>query len=217
MISERHIKIEKSARFCVLEPIGETKAILFAMHGYRQLAPYFIKSFQVLADRGVKVIAPEGLHRFYIEGYSGRVGASWMTKEDRESDISDYVAYLSSLYNALSNEIAELPVHLLGFSQGGPTACRWLASSDIDFKSLTLYATVFPNDFDFEIHKYRLTNMNLAIAFGDTDQFANEQTIAEKMRWLKSKGLEPDMQRFQGGHVILPEVLEQLWNNVNPD
>ena len=215
MISERHITIEKSARFCVLEPKSEPKAILFAIHGYRQLAPFFIQSFQVLADSGIKVIAPEGLHRFYIEGYSGRVGASWMTKEDRDTDIEDYVGYLNTLYQSLKDEIGGLPVHLLGFSQGGPTACRWLAASNIDFKSLWLYATVFPNDFDFVINQDRLEQMNLAMAFGDSDQFANEKTISEKMMWLKSKGLEPRMERFVGGHVILPEVLLRLWEDVN--
>lgn len=138
-----------------------------------------------------------------------------MTKEERDTDIEDYVGYLNTLYQSLKDEIGGLPVHLLGFSQGGPTACRWLAASNIDFKSLWLYATVFPNDFDFVINQDRLEQMNLAMAFGDSDQFANEKTISEKMMWLKSKGLEPRMERFVGGHVILPEVLLRLWEDVN--
>jgi len=160
------------------------------------------------------VIAPEGLHRFYVEGYSGRVGASWMTKEDRESDIEDYVAYLNTLYTSLLSEIENIPVHLLGFSQGGPTACRWLAGSAIPFQSLILYATVFPNDFDFTVNRERLNQLSVQIAFGDKDMFASEETISEKMEWLTSKGISPCLQIFEGGHEIKYEVLQRVWREV---
>ena len=213
MITQRHITIEKTARYCILTPEVKPKSVLFAIHGYGQLAPFFIKQFQVLADLGVLIIAPEGLHRFYTEGYSGRVGASWMTKEDRESDIYDYVKYLNTLYESLEHEIGALPIHLLGFSQGGPTACRWLAGSDIPFKSLLLYATVFPNDFDFTINKERLEAMIVQIAFGDDDMFASEETITEKMQWLESKGIDLSLKRFTGGHELKPHVLHEIWEN----
>ena len=214
MITEHHIKVERTARYCILAPTEKPKAILFAIHGYRQLAPFFIKQFQILANQGVLVIAPEGLHRFYVEGYSGRVGASWMTKEDRESDIEDYVAYLNTLYTSLLSEIENIPVHLLGFSQGGPTACRWLAGSAIPFQSLILYATVFPNDFDFTVNRERLNQLSVQIAFGDKDMFASEETISEKMEWLTSKGISPCLQRFEGGHEIKYEVLQRVWREV---
>ena len=211
MISEHQFPVTKSARYFVLEPSNEPVAVLYALHGYRQLAPFFIKQFQVLADHGVRVIAPEGLHRFYINGYSGRVGASWMTKEDRATDIKDYLNYLNSLHDPLSKEWSDLPVHLLGFSQGGATACRWLASNDIPFKSLILYASVFPNDFDFDVNQSRLATINQVIAFGDDDQFATEEVIEEKMSWLKSKNVLPKLIRFVGGHEIKDAVLLDLY------
>ena len=212
MIEKHEITVDKTARYYMLEPKGEPRAVVFAIHGYRQQAQFFIKQFQVLANTGVRVVAPEGLHRFYIEGYSGRVGASWMTKEDRETDITDYLAYLNRLYGALKPNIGELPVHLLGFSQGGATACRWLGASDIPFKSLLLYASVFPNDFDFNLHRNRLSNVKQAIAFGDTDQFASEEIISQKMSWLESKNVSPTMIRYSGGHEIYDSVLRDMWD-----
>ncbi|MEZ4722242.1 MAG: hypothetical protein R2813_10245 [Flavobacteriales bacterium] len=217
MISEHHIEIRKSARYFVLEPEKETVAILYAIHGYRQLGQYFTKQFQALADLGVKVVAPEGLHRFYIEGYSGRVGASWMTKEDRLTDIKDYVGYLNQLHHQLSPSFGNLPIHLLGFSQGGPTACRWLAGSEVDFASLMLYATVFPNDFDFDANQSRMKSIPTTIAFGDSDQFAPEETIAEKMNWLSMKGMNANLIRFRGGHEIFADVLCQWWQSIQND
>lgn len=216
MTEQHDITVEKTARYYTLRPSdGNITSVWFVMHGYRQLAPYFIQHFQPIADKGTLIIAPEGLHRFYIEGYSGRVGASWMTREDRESDIHDYVAFLNRLYERLEPEISHLPIHLLGFSQGGPTACRWLSGSNIRFRSLMLYATVFPNDFDFAGHRDQLEQIPSIIAFGDSDQFAPEDTIREKMSWLEGKGLTPKLIRFKGGHEVLDEVLNRLFTEVS--
>jgi len=213
-LQSHNISVQKTASYYTLRPEGEVKAVVFALHGYRQLARYFAPLFQPLVDQGALIIVPEALNRFYIEGYSGRVGASWMTKEDRETDIQDYVRYLNTLYEEVSAELSDLPIHLLGFSQGGPTACRWLAGSNIPFKSLMLYATVFPNDFDFTIHGDRLNALKCVMAFGDQDQFASEATIEEKMKWLKSKNFEFDVVRFIGGHDIQADVLSEIWKKV---
>ena len=37
------------------------------MHGYGQLAEYFIRKFNVLEEQNICVIAPEGFSRFYLE------------------------------------------------------------------------------------------------------------------------------------------------------
>lgn len=210
----KRIEVRKTARYAILKPEGEVKAVLYALHGYRQLVSYFIASFQVLADQGVMVIAPEGLNRFYVEGYSGQVGATWMTKEDREDDIQDYLAYLDQLHADVFSKWSHLPFHLLGFSQGGATASRWLSHSEANFESFTLYASVFPNDFDFPAMKSRLDGMALTICFGDQDRFADEATIAKKMDWLKSYNYAPELLRFEGQHKIYPEVLKQLWKGI---
>lgn len=212
---EHHLTVQKTARYYSLEPPdGVVKSVWFVIHGYRQLAKYFIRHFAPVAEQGVLVIAPEGLHRFYIEGYSGRVGASWMTREDRETDIGDYVAYLNNLYSVIQSRTGVVPVHLLGFSQGGPTACRWLAGSEIPFRSLMLYATVFPDDFDFEANKERLRGVKCLAAFGDNDPFASEEVIRQKMAWMHSRGIVPGLHRFRGGHDIVEDVLLRFKDEV---
>ncbi|NQV52134.1 MAG: phospholipase [Flavobacteriales bacterium] len=209
---EHTLKVQKTARFYTLEPMGEHRADLLAIHGYRQLGKYFIHQFSALTKLGVRVIVPEGLHRFYIDGYSGRVGASWMTKEDRLSDIDDYIAYLSRLYESM--ELGKVPLHILGFSQGGPTACRWLASTEVAISSLILHSTVFPNDFDFEGQRDRLREIPSFAIFGDDDPFASEATIQEKMAWMEAKGIAPVLLRFKGGHVIHINSMMLIFNRL---
>ncbi|GAB4383629.1 MAG: esterase [Salibacteraceae bacterium] len=211
----RNFETRKTARIGILRPDGKPVAALIALHGYRQLVTYFAPKFQVLADRGVLVIAPEALNRFYIEGYSGRVGATWMTREERDAEINDYLKYLHSVFSAFEDELDGLPVHLLGFSQGGATACRWFADSDIHFASLLLYASVFPNDFDFETQASRLSKVPCVMAFGDEDVFAPEHIIQQKLEWVRSKGIEPELLRFKGGHELHDRVLLAMWDKIN--
>ena len=215
-IEKEDFVTQRTARVYRLKACTEqTKGIIFAVHGYRQLGYYFLRKFQPLAELGYEVIAPEGLNRFYIEGYSGRVGASWMTKEERETDIKDYLAYLNGLLSQVRNEWPDLPFHLIGFSQGGATASRWLASNDFPWKSFLLYASVFPNDFDFEGQQVRLKTIPSLMAFGDSDQFANEETIQQKMDWLASKGIQPELHRFAGGHDVYKTVLIDIAKKLN--
>lgn len=75
-------------------------------------------------------MAPEALNRFYLEGFAGRVGATWMTKEERLQEIDDYVNYLNQLYKTIlaNTDTSEITVNILGFSQGVATVCRWIAN-----------------------------------------------------------------------------------------
>ena len=76
----------KTFRYHILNEGTNAKKVLYVLHGYGQLAEFFVRKFRELGDEYL-IVAPEGMHRFYLQGSSGRVGASWMTKEDREQDI----------------------------------------------------------------------------------------------------------------------------------
>ena len=60
----------------------------------------FLGYCQALEDESRVLVAPEGLSRFYVNATHGLVGASWMTREDRQHEIDDYVGYLDAIYNS---------------------------------------------------------------------------------------------------------------------
>src|SRR3989442_12895857 len=81
--------------------------------------------------RGRLLVAPEGLSRFYVREMSEpvadrKVGASWMTREDRLQGIPDYVRYLDAVDAAVWGGVARSrpPGTVRGFLQGPPTPCR---------------------------------------------------------------------------------------------
>ena len=88
--------LQKHFRYYLSENYSHKKKLLIALHGYGQLAQYFAKKFDQLPE-DYALLVPEGMHRFYLQGSSGRVGASWMTKDGREFDIEDNLNYLNQL------------------------------------------------------------------------------------------------------------------------
>ena len=80
-VHEHSIKVENTAHYVSLGELNrETKEIWIVCHGYGQLAKFFIRKFKILQKESVYIVAPQGFHKFYLKGFSGRVGASWMTK-----------------------------------------------------------------------------------------------------------------------------------------
>ncbi len=95
-----HLPVGRTARYYTLGPIGAaTRQVWFACHGYGQLAERFLQRFEPLDDGAHLIVAPEGLSRFYLSDNprERRVGATWMTREDRLNEIADYVRYLDTL------------------------------------------------------------------------------------------------------------------------
>ena len=130
---ERHLEVVRTARHWVLgEGAARSGEVWFVLHGYQQLARRFLERFEGLADGTRVIVAPEALSRFYKDQTPGRhgpespVGAAWMTREDREREIGDYVRYLDALADRVLGPLRPGPrVTVLGFSQGVATAARW--------------------------------------------------------------------------------------------
>lgn len=186
-----------------------TPALWMVCHGYGQLAKYFIKHFQVLANAGHYVVAPEGLSRFYIQGFSGRVGASWMTSEERETDILNYVHYLSAVH-AKAFKGHPAPLNLLGFSQGAITISRWSLMAGQSFNELILWAGIFPSDFTMAASKQQqqLKGKKVSLVYGDGDPLINEEQKEEQLKLFNSLRVRPRVINFSGQHELNQEVLK---------
>ncbi|WP_017733171.1 alpha/beta hydrolase [Nafulsella turpanensis] len=211
---QQSIFTQFQARYFTLGKLNmQTPAVWLVCHGYGQLASYFIRHFQSLADAGHYVIAPEGLSRFYLEGFSGRVGATWMTKEDRQSDIDNYVRYLSAVYAAATKEHPSRPLHLLGFSQGVATISRWAALSGQAFKELVLWAGVFPPDLPVELSAAGLKDSRISIVYGTEDPYIKENHLQEQKQVFSKMGLQPSIISFPGKHEISGEILKTYFTH----
>jgi len=213
MASQIDISFQHHARYFVEGNQDTPKQVWFVLHGYGQLAEYFIRKFYPLVDgRNSLVVAPEGLSRFYLEGFSGRVGATWMTKEDRLRDIENYISYLNQVYNQVINKLGtkDVEITVLGFSQGAATATRWVLDQKIHFDQLVLWAGVFPDDMDLESGNHLLGNKKVRFVFGTKDPFLTEERIQSFKNMISKTLISPEILTFDGEHEIDQETLVKL-------
>lgn len=211
---EKHMVTQKTARvyYNTDKPSPRCKYVWICLHGYGQLAQYFSRNFTTLDPDEHWVVVPEGLSKMYLEGVYGRVGASWMTKEDRLTEIKDYMHYLDLLMAQVSKELEPLEVKpasvVLGFSQGAATACRWVLDGSITPDHLVLWSGIFPPD----LHLKPPFALPLRIwqLIGDADEYMNDDRWAENRGIIERIGLEADQIPFKGGHRMYPTVLQQL-------
>ncbi len=214
-MQELQVTFNFQARYFKLGEINQhTRAVWFVLHGYGQLAKYFLTKFKALTDHGVCVIAPEGLSRFYMEDVNtrnqtgnNRVGATWMTRENRLMDIDNYIMFLNTIYKTEIHSNPALPVTLLGFSQGAATASRWAVQNSIDYNRLILWSGIFPADMDFEKSKEILKIKQVCQVYGSKDPFLTDSRIGEMRRLSEKLGVKSDPLVFDGGHEIHEETL----------
>lgn len=211
-MKQHSIVVPKTARYFQLgECSPETRHVWFVCHGYGQLASYFLKKFEAIVAPDTVVIAPEGLHRFYTEGFSGRIGASWMTKEDRLDDIRDYVSLLSEVHKTIMQQLSHpVKVHVLGFSQGGATVTRWLSQANVNVDTLVLWCAFFPPDVTWEKHPH--TNTHIVLASDDV--FISKAEGEKQLQDLREAGVPFTSHQFEGKHTIDAVMLQQLAQRV---
>jgi len=212
-MNEFHIKTQKTARcFSLGSLISTTQYIWIVLHGYGYHAKYFLKKFEPLSTENTYIVAPEGLSRFYKEGFTGKVGASWMTKEDRLAEIEDYIIYLDKLYDQIFTTIDRTQITLvtLGFSQGGATLLRWLNNRKAKTDNLVLWGSKIPDDFDFEKDKDLFKNSMNYIMMGKSDPFLSYINIEEYMAHLQKFGISFNLNWYDGDHDILAQPLNTL-------
>jgi predicted esterase len=212
----RYLSVAKTARsYEIGEPRDQTREVWICCHGYGQPAGRFIRLLEPLASPDRIVIAPEGLHRYYLDppdrpAAERRVGATWMTRDDRDHDIFDYVRFLDEVCGTVLAAAPAARVVGLGFSQGAATIARWAAATEFPIARLVLWGAGLPPDLDWEHASPRLASMSLVFVIGDRDEYLTPERIHEHETWLGRHGIGFRMVRYQGGHVIEAGALREI-------
>lgn len=207
-----HLSVPRTARYITQGEIESASEVWFVLHGYSMLAASFLRWFEPAARPGRLLVAPEALSRAYVEEKgTRRVGASWMTKEDRDAEIEDYVRYLDLMADRVLAGVPGTPrIEIHGFSQGTATACRWVAFGHRTASRLVLWSGMVPPDLPLDRYGPDLTKSGLELAFGSRDHYITEADIDKEQARLARAGLTPRVHRFEGGHRIDGSILESL-------
>ena len=210
-MEERFIRVPRTARYHVLGRSEAAPELWIVLHGYGQLARYFLNNFVGLEQRAA-IVAPEGLSRYYLDADHARVGATWMTREDRLHEIDDHVAYLDALVSELARHAKPgAPIKVLGFSQGVATAARWAQLGNTHMARLVLWAGSLPPELDREaLVAWR--HMHVDLVLGDRDEYAKPEVLEATARRLEAAGVPHATHLFNGTHHLEPVLLARLLN-----
>jgi len=217
---EHHLTVPRSARYVVLgEPGPRVRTLWVALHGYGQLAARFARRCAPLAAEHALVAVPEALSRFYLDAPAGgshaaaRVGASWMTREDRLAEIGDHVAYLDLLVARLREECEGDPaVRVLGFSQGAATMARWLAFGETRVERAVAWGGLLPDDLDLAGLAGRLAGAPLTFVVGDADGHRTVEQVRAQADAVRASGVAVRVVTFAGGHALDAGTLAAVAN-----
>ena len=212
-MQEHHLTVPCTARYLTLGAASPTtREVWFVCHGYGQLASQFLSDCAILDDGLRYIVAPEGLSRYYTNHARREVGASWMTRHDRLAAIDDYVRYLDTLHDHVFSSIrrAGTTLTVLGFSQGGATAARWISLGSAVADRLVLWGELLPPDLDLEMAWGKLEDARLTFVIGKDDRYVDRDLLGALEEKLLDHEIPYETIEYGGGHWIDQEVLKTL-------
>jgi len=211
MIQENTFQTSRTARYFSRQTDPElVENVWILFHGYGQSAYHFLLHFEDFNPEKSLILAPEGLSKFYLKGFDGRVGASWMTKENREMEIQDQLHLVDNLLAQIDPK-GTIKLNLLGFSQGAAVACRWYQYTSKKVENLILWGAGLPIETDAKMaQKYNECSTTLVL--GTDDEFIKQERLVQYYQTLADLQFRHNVITYKGGHKIEKEGLTALKN-----
>ena len=210
-MSQTHwIPVAQEQRVDSLGALSEsTKHVWVGLHGYGQLVQFFARHFRSLVTEERAFVFPQGPHKFYLNGVHGRVGASWMTKDQRLVDIANQRIYLGFVFRWIKKQAPKATIHCIGFSQGVATIMRCIGHEDVQPSSLLAWAGSWPPDLD-KTNRATLEKLRFKACFGSQDDYITTEKQQEMIGYyLEKYNFEPLVSVYEGGHSFDAEKLAQ--------
>jgi predicted esterase len=205
----RSMVVSRHARIALVGDAQHATGAWLILHGHGMLAQGILHWFRRAERPHRLLVAPEALSRFYTEVNGSRtVGASWMTREDREQDLADVLNYLERAVDECIP--AQLPLEVHGFSQGVGVAARWVAHTARGIQRLVCWGGSFPEDVNGADLARVFLGRPVHLVIGESDAFVPVERIESDAGRLRHQGQPVAIHRFVGGHRIDDGILAAL-------
>ncbi|WP_040555790.1 alpha/beta hydrolase [Psychroflexus gondwanensis] len=193
---------------------NKTQNIWIACHGIGFLSKYFISYFEDLNPEENYIIAPQAPSKYYQTKAYKYIGASWLTKENRELDTENILNYLDALLTKESLP-TDKNIILMGFSQGVSVVTRWMAQRHITCDHLVLHSGSIPDEFDAQDFNY-LPELKTSIIYGSKDGYLTEEKIQTQLKIASTIFPNPaEILKFEGKHEMHKASLEKVASAIN--
>lgn len=211
---EKSLPVEVSGHFLLALPDNEGPwPVLCGFHGYGETAREQLDRLQgIEGAENWLICSLQALHPFYLPRHK-EVGASWITREHRDTMIGENLAYVESVLDWLDRHyaIADTVVYA-GFSQGAAMACRAAAHRPEDCSGLIIHGNALPEELETD---------NLAplpplfLSRTDRDQVYPESAFEKDLKCCQKAGLDLTPFTCEGTHGWPEALNEPLANFLN--
>lgn len=209
---EKQVVYQTSNSYRTLNRLtNKTKNVWIVFHGIGYLSRFFLKYFDELPADENYIIAPQAPSKYYLNDQYRHVGASWLTKENRELETENVLAYIDQVFVS-ENLPSNCNLIVFGYSQGVSIATRWIVRRKIECGHLVLYAggipkELAPNDFELLFN----TNAKITTLVGNKDEYINEERLEFESKRIESlfKGRAQQL-IFDGKHELKKEIINTL-------
>ncbi|WP_281613723.1 hypothetical protein [Flammeovirga sp. SubArs3] len=194
----------------------ETEHLWFLFHGYGQLAEHFMRRFDIVDPKKHHVVALQGLSRFYLDNKYEKIGASWMTRMEREKDIIHQKRYIDEVYydRLFNTKVFDIKKNFFAFSQGGATLMRWLKNTQPEVDSIVMWGADFPHELSPEDFSFLNEEVNLIYVIGENDPFLEMIKLERIKKLLNDLTCNTEIVTFKGGHHVHRETLQKIINKL---
>jgi predicted esterase len=142
-----------------------------------------------------------------------------MTREDRLTDIEDYVHYLEALSSAVLTRLGEEAPSgrgervrrvALGFSQGTATVARWAARTRVRLDELILWGGKLPPELEPADLATPWRAVQVTLVAGTRDRWLRREALDDEAAKLGAHGIRARVVTFEGGHRLDDGALLRL-------
>ncbi|CAN5360151.1 esterase [soil metagenome] len=208
--AEKQVSYQIKNSYSTLNNYTEkTKNVWMVFHGIGYLSRFFMKYFRELNPEENYIIAPQAQSKYYLSDKYTHVGASWLTKENIETEIKNTLAYLEEVYTAEALQNAPNLI-LLGYSQGVSVVTRWVARNEVECSRIILHSGGLPNELQPEDFEF-LQNTRVSLIYGTQDEYLNEERMKIELdRAKKLFGDQMEIITFDGGHEVNVQAISKF-------
>jgi len=122
------------------------------------------------------------------------------------------IQYLDQLYHQeIMPHTSRLKLNILGFSQGGHTASRWIYRSKLDYKKLVLWGTNLAHEITQEKIEVYFSKGKNEVIIGEHDRFIDQKQLTNVRKRYAKIGFNYSLKVYDGGHDIHPKILKELF------
>ena len=182
----------------------KTKNVWIVFHGLGHLSRYFLEHFKGLNAVENYVIAPQAPSKYYQDKAYKYIGASWLTREHKDLEMQNVLAYVDTVYDTEFADKGNLQVNLfvLGFSQGVSIATRWLVARKIKCAVLILHSGSIPRSVQKEDINALVTSQTYLV-YGTEDPFLTQEKLDSEEAYATTLFTDSlQVIAFKGKHVV---------------